>query len=115
MTAGLVALAVLATIVAVGIWAVPLLGPSAPAATVADRKPLTDRIPAPFVRPRLGNKGGMGCQYTLLRLVEDWRKTLESHEYVAAILMDLTKAFGCLPHNLLLFSRVLAFRENVVV
>jgi len=57
MTAGLVALAVLATIVAVGIWAVPLLGPSAPAATVADRKPLTDRIPAPFVRPRLGNKG----------------------------------------------------------
>ena len=45
---------------------------------------------------------GMGCQSTLLRLVEDWRKALDSHKYVAAILMDLTKALDCLPHNLLL-------------
>ena len=44
----------------------------------------------------------MGCQSTLLRLVEDWRKALDSHKYVAAILMDLTKAFDCLPHSLLL-------------
>ena len=45
---------------------------------------------------------GMGCQSTLLRLVEDWRKALDNHKYVAAILMDLTKAFDCLPHSLLL-------------
>ena len=45
---------------------------------------------------------GMGCQSTLLRLVEDWRKALDSHKYVAAILLDLTKAFDCLPHSLLL-------------
>ena len=44
----------------------------------------------------------MGCQSTLLRLVEDWRKALDNHTYVAAILMDLTKAFDCLPHSLLL-------------
>ena len=44
----------------------------------------------------------MGCQSTLLRLVEDWRKALDSHTYVAAILMDFTKAFDCLPHSLLL-------------
>ena len=44
----------------------------------------------------------MGCQSTLLRLVEDWRKALDNHKYVAAILMDLTKAFDCLPHSLLL-------------
>ena len=44
----------------------------------------------------------MGCQSTLLRLVEDWRKALDSHKYVAAILMDLTKTFDCLPHSLLL-------------
>ncbi|XP_021341625.1 uncharacterized protein LOC110442373 [Mizuhopecten yessoensis] len=44
---------------------------------------------------------GFGCQSTLLRLVEDWRRALDNHEYVAAILMDLSKAFDCLPLNLL--------------
>ena len=45
---------------------------------------------------------GMGCQSTLLRLVEDWRRALDNGEYVSAILMDLSKAFDCLPHDLLL-------------
>ena len=33
---------------------------------------------------------GLGCQSTLLRLLEDWRKALDSRECVAAILMDLS-------------------------
>ena len=45
---------------------------------------------------------GFGCQSTLLRLLEDWRKALDSHECVVAILMDLSKAFDCLPHGLLI-------------
>ena len=45
---------------------------------------------------------GMGCQFTLLRLVDDWRKAVDNHEYVTAILMDLSKAFDCLPDDLLL-------------
>ncbi|XP_060075891.1 uncharacterized protein LOC132555559 [Ylistrum balloti] len=45
---------------------------------------------------------GFGCQSTLMRLAEDWRKALDNQEYVAAILMDLSKAFDCLPHDLLL-------------
>ena len=44
----------------------------------------------------------MGCQSTLLRLVEDWRQAMDRRDYVAAILMDLSKAFDCLPHDLLL-------------
>ena len=44
---------------------------------------------------------GYGCQTTLLRLLKDWRSALDKHEYVAAILMDLSKTFDCLPHNLL--------------
>ena len=45
---------------------------------------------------------GHGCQTTLLRLLEDWKQALDNNEYVAAILMDLSKAFDCLPHDILL-------------
>jgi hypothetical protein len=33
-----------------------------------------------------------GCQTTLLRLLEDWRNALVKNQYVAAVLMDLSKA-----------------------
>ena len=45
---------------------------------------------------------GFGCQSTLLRLLEDWKRALDSHKCAAAILMDLSKAFDCLPHDLLI-------------
>ena len=45
---------------------------------------------------------GHGCQTTLLRLLEDCRNALEKNQYVAAVLMDLSKAFDCLPHDILL-------------
>jgi hypothetical protein len=45
---------------------------------------------------------GNGCQTTLLRLLEDWKTALDKNQYVATILMDLSKAFYCLPHDILL-------------
>ena len=45
---------------------------------------------------------GIGCQSILLRLLEGWCKALDNQEYVAAILMDLSKAFDCLLHGLLI-------------
>ena len=42
-----------------------------------------------------------GCQTTLVRVLEDWKCALDNNEYVvAAILMDLSKVFDCLPHNI---------------
>lgn len=43
---------------------------------------------------------GFGCHTNLLQLLGDWRQALVSHNYVAAILKDLSKAVDCLPHNL---------------
>ena len=42
------------------------------------------------------------CQHVLLRMTEAWRKCLDDNKVVGTILMDLSKAFDCLPHDLLL-------------
>ena len=41
------------------------------------------------------------CQSVLLAISEEWRSPLDRGDYVAAILMDLSKAFDCLPHSLI--------------
>ena len=38
----------------------------------------------------------------MLQIVEHWRYALDTKQIVGAILMDLSKAFDCLPHKLLL-------------
>ena len=47
-------------------------------------------------------RNGFGCQSTLLRLLEDWRKALDNHKSADAVLMDLSNAFDCLHHGLLI-------------
>jgi len=42
------------------------------------------------------------CETTLLRLTEDWRASLDDKELVAVISLDLSKAFDCVSHELLL-------------
>ena len=43
-----------------------------------------------------------GCHYVLIKLIEDWKSALDRGENAGSILMDLRKAFDCLPHRSLL-------------
>ena len=39
-------------------------------------------------------------QHLLIRLIEEWRKHLDNNYHIGAVLMDLSKAFDCIPHDL---------------
>ena len=45
---------------------------------------------------------GYSTQHVLLKLTEEWRKHLDNNQIVGAVLMDLSKAFDCIPHELLI-------------
>ena len=45
---------------------------------------------------------GYSCQTLLLKCIEDWKSALDKNHFVGVLFMDLSKAFDCLPHNLLI-------------
>ena len=45
---------------------------------------------------------GYSTQHVLARLTEEWRKNLDDDYIVGGVLMDLSKAFDCMPHDLLI-------------
>ena len=40
--------------------------------------------------------------HVLIRLTENWKKALDEKFLVGTVLMDLSKAFDCIPHDLLI-------------
>ncbi len=46
-------------------------------------------------------KKGYSCQYSLMKLCEEMRQDMDCNEVVALIIMDLSKTFDCLPHDLM--------------
>ena len=43
---------------------------------------------------------GYSTNHVLLRLTENWKAALDSNLFTGAVLMDFSKAFDCIPHDL---------------
>ena len=40
--------------------------------------------------------------HVLIRLIENWRQALDNNLFTSAVLMDLSKTFDCIPHDLII-------------
>ena len=49
-----------------------------------------------------GYRQGYSTQYALIKLIESWRQSLDGRGYSGAVLMDLSKAFDTINHELLI-------------
>ena len=49
-----------------------------------------------------GFRKGFSTQHSILHMLRKWQSHLDTSGIIGAILMDLSKAFDCLPHNLLI-------------
>ena len=60
-----------------------------------------------YMRPHLSSllcsfRKGYNAQHALVRMLEKWKTSLDNGENIGAMLMDLSKAFDCIKHDLLL-------------
>ena len=46
-------------------------------------------------------RAGYSCQHVLLDICEQWRKAIDDQKSAGLLLLDLSKAFDCLPHSLI--------------
>ena len=49
-----------------------------------------------------GFRKAHSTQHGLFKLLQSWQNELDESSMVATVLMDLSKAYGCIPHDLLI-------------
>ena len=55
-----------------------------------------------FSKFQCGFRKGYSAQQCLLATIEKWKTAVENGDVFAALLTDLSKAFDCTPHNLII-------------
>ena len=66
------------------------------------QKQISDYIDEHLSQYLCGYRKGLNTQYALLALIEKWKESLDKKGYAGAILMDLSKAFDTINHELLI-------------
>ena len=66
---------------------------------VKQLEPFVDKFLSKFL---CGFRKGYSCQHSLLNMIRKWQACLNRSGVVGSVLMDLSKAFDCLPHDLLI-------------
>ena len=58
-------------------------------------------------------KNSFGSNHVLIRLIEDWKKSVDNNNnIVGVVIIDLSKAFDCIPHDLLI-AKTRAYRFSI--
>ena len=65
-------------------------------------KQISDYFENILSKYQCGFRKGFSSQHCLLVMIEKWRKSLDKGGSFGALLTDLSKAFDCLPHDLLI-------------
>ena len=65
-------------------------------------KPISNYFENIFSKFQCGFRQGLSAQYCLISMIEKWKKSVDKGKTFAALLTDLSKAFDCLPHDLII-------------
>ena len=79
------------------------------------QKQMLDHIENNLSTKLCGYRKGFSAEHALIRLIEKWRATLDRKGYAGAVLMDLSKAFDTINHDLLIAKlHAYGFHKNAL-